>query len=93
MAQRVQFFFPDQPFNGLYGYVGSYNSTGRDIGKIKGTDMPEIFRTESYDISGYKFKVPNGTYTATLYLKCGWKKGFTKDNFMFSVKANGQKDL
>ena len=57
-APNGMFFFPDQPFDGLYGYVGSYNSTGRDIGKIKGTDMPEIFRTESYDIFGYKFKIP-----------------------------------
>ena len=47
-APNGMFFFPDQPFNGLYGYEGNYNSTGRSIGNIKGTDMPEIFRTESY---------------------------------------------
>jgi len=92
-APNGKFFFPDQPFDGLYGYVGSYNSVGRDIGNIEGTDMPEIFRTESYDISCYKFKVPNGTYTAALYLKCGYLRGFTKGNFQFSVKANGKMSL
>lgn len=92
-APNGKFFFPDQKFDGLYGYVGSYNSVGRDIGKIKGTDMPEIFRTESYDISCYKFKVPNGTYKATLYLKCGYQRGFKKGAFEFSVKANGKMSL
>lgn len=88
-APNGKFFFPDQPFDGLYGYVGSYNSVGRELGQIRGTDMPEIFRTESYDISNYKFKVPNGTYKAILYLKCGYRRGFKKGNFEFSVKANG----
>jgi len=92
-APNGQFFFPDQKFDGLYGYVGSYNSVGRDIGKIKGTDTPEIFRTEAYDISGYKFKVPNGVYQATLYVKCGYLPGFNKGNFEFSVKANGKMEL
>lgn len=92
-APNGMFFFPDQPFNGLYGYVGNYQSVGRDIGEIKGTEMPEIFRTEAYDIDGYKFKVPNGTYTATLYMKCGYSRGFTEGNFMFSVKANGKMAL
>ena len=92
-APNGMFFFPDQPFNGLYGSVGNYNSTGRNIGELKGTDMPEIFRTEAYDIDGYKFKVSNGTYTATLYMKCGWIKGFKEGNFMFSVKANGKMAL
>jgi len=92
-APNGKFFFPDQPFDGLYGYVGSYNSVGRELGQIKDTDMPEIFRTEAYDISCYKFRVPNATYKAILYLKCGYRRGFRKGNFEFSVKANGEMSL
>lgn len=92
-APNGKLLFPDQPYDGLYGYVGNYNSVGREIGELKGTDMPEVFRTEAYDIDGYQFKLPNGTYKAVLHLKCGYKPGFKKGIFEFSVKANDEMAL
>ena len=89
-------FFPDQGFKGnnYYGYVLKEGNPMtqimgcmRDITGIHGTDVPEIYRTETYSIDGYYFKVPNGTYNVRLYMKVGYKKAFKKGNFQFKINA------
>lgn len=91
-APNGKVFFPDQKFDGKYGYFGrDYKSVGREIAKVlKGTDIPELFKTEAYDLEGYKFKVPNGTYKIRFYLKVGFKPGFVPDIFHFSILTNGK---
>ena len=90
-APDGQFFFPDQMFNGQYGYYGkNYNSCTRDISGITGADIPELYRTEAYFLSGYKFKVSNGSYKCVLYLKPGFKPNFAPGAYCFSVSANGK---
>jgi hypothetical protein len=90
-AQNGKFFFPDQKFDGNYGYFGrDYKSVGRQLsGAFEGTDIPELFKTEAYDLDGYKFKVPNGSYKIRFYMKSGFKPNFLPKVYCFSILANG----
>ncbi len=91
-APNGKLFFPDQQFDGKYGYIGKYNSTLRILPKLTGpyADMPELYRSEAYNLDGYDFNVPNGKYTVKIYLKIGYKPGFTKDDVYFKLSANGK---
>ena len=89
-APDGRLFFPDQKFDGKYGYVGACSSITRDITGISGTDLPELYRTETYFLEGYKFKVPNGTYKIIFHLKAGFRPNFEPGTYSFSVSANGK---
>jgi len=89
-APGGKFFFPDQKFDGKYGYVGQYTSIGRDVTGISGTGLPELYKTEAYSLNGYRFMLPNGTYKAVFYLKSGFQPNFQPGQYRFSILANGK---
>lgn len=82
-------FFPDHKFSdsSRYGYYGSYESAARKIEGLKNKTEPELFRTEAWNIDGYKFKVANGKYLVRLYMKVGWPDDFKPGKVVLSVFA------
>lgn len=84
-------FFPDQEFDGVYGHFGKYNSVARTADTLKNSALNELFRTEAYDIDGYKFQLPNGKYTVILHFKIGYRPGFRSGSFVFSVATDSGK--
>jgi len=86
-------FAPDRPFReGSYGYVGNdCKSVGRSVAKIKGTNDPQLFATERYDIDGYRFTVPNGKYTVRLYLKVGYERSAKPGYFVMNLDIQGRR--
>lgn len=82
-------FLPDQGYDGRYGYLGkNHTSCSRDITELTGANVPELYKTESYFLDRYKFKVPNGTYNVIFYLKAGFKPNFKPGIYRFSILAN-----
>ena len=91
-AQSGRLFFPDRKYAvGGYGYDGSYQSVGRSIGGLTGTDDPALFATEAYDLDAYRFTVKPGKYTVRLYLKVGYEPGAKPGVFVLSVALEGKK--
>jgi len=83
-------FLPDVPFNGRYGYTDEiHQRCSRDVTDITGTDLVEVYKTEAYQIGHYRFKVPGGTYRVTVYLKCGFARGFA-EGWQMSIDVNGK---
>ena len=85
-------FFSDQMYTGknLYGCVANaFKSCTRDITGIQGAAIPDLFQTEAYDVDGCRFKLPDGQYTVTLFLKCGFRPGFKPGKFVFNMAING----
>ncbi len=89
-APDGRFFFPDQAFNGKYGYFGTYNSITRETKGLHGTDLPELFKTEAYSLHGYKFKLPNGIYKIIFHMKAGFNPNYKPGVYRFTVSANGK---
>ena len=86
-------FLPDVAFNGKYGYVakGTHYCASREVTGIHGTDLPELFKSESYWLGCYRFKVPNGKYRVKIHMKYGFERGFDKEDLLAtSVLANGK---
>lgn len=85
-------FFPDRRWTegADYGWVGNCNCVIREVDKMKPSPVRELYRSEAYDIDGYRFRLANGVYTVRLYLKCGWIRGFKPGEFVFSVFADGR---
>ena len=66
-----------------------------DDAQISNTKDPEIFRTERYSVSAYKFGVPNGKYTVKL-LFAEVYSGITGPGdrvFSFNVQGHEFKDF
>ena len=91
-APGDKLFFPDRPWNeeARYGYFGHYNSVARSTSELRDTTAPEVFKTEAYDIDGYRFKLANGRYKVRLYLRIGYEPKFAAGKFVFSVTAQGK---
>ena len=89
-APNGTLYSPDQKFDGKYGYEGRYSSITRDISGIKGTDLPELFKTEAYNLERYRFCIPDGTYKAVLFMKPGFKPNFEEGTYIFTLKINGR---
>lgn len=49
------------------GFVGG-DTIERPLLKITGTELPELFLSEHYDMTAFKQSVPNGKYTVKLYV-------------------------
>ena len=88
-TQNGTLFAPDQPWNGKYGYFGSYDSVTREIRDVKDPN-PGLFQNEAYNIDGYRFALPNGKYKVRLYMKIGFKRNAEARYYMFDVLANGK---
>ncbi len=91
-ATDGRLFFPDQKFagNAVYGYFGKNKSVVRNISGLKDAVTPELFRTEAYDIDGYKFRLANGKYTVRLYMKIGYPSDFKDNKVIFTAYAQGK---
>ncbi|MDD3154768.1 MAG: malectin domain-containing carbohydrate-binding protein [Victivallaceae bacterium] len=81
-------FFPDIRYreDSAYGHFGSHKTAMRKLGKA--VDL--LYQTEAWDLDGYQFKLPNGTYRIRLYLKVGWPDDFKEGKVVFSVFAQGK---
>ena len=92
VAPSGKLFFPDGPWSddARYGHYGHYNSVARNTTELRDTTAPEVFKTEAYDIDGYRFRLDNGKYTVRLYLRIGYEPGFEAGKFVFSVTAQGK---
>ena len=72
-----------------WGAVGGQTITREDL-KIEGTKMPEVFLTERYSMTAYRFDLPNGTYAVKLYFAETYS-GITADGErVFSVSLQGK---
>lgn len=89
-APGGKLFFPDQKFDGEYGYEGRYSSITRDITGLKETEFPELFKTEAYNLEQYRFRVPDGRYTVVLYMKPGFQPNFEPGSYIFTLRINGK---
>jgi len=70
-----------------WGYADGETIDRGDLG-ITGTDAPNIYETERYSMSAYKFKVPNGKYTVRLHFAETYD-GITGDGQrIFSITIN-----
>jgi Malectin domain len=88
----------DKPFTDPHGHVWQADkgfdggdTTDRDSTlKIDNTDMPDFYRHEHYDMTGWSGDVPNGTYTVNLYF-CETYDGVTDaGQRVFNVKVGDQ---
>lgn len=93
-SKSGRLFFPDHKYApGGYGYDGSYQSVGRSVAGLRGTDDPTLFATEAYDLDAYRFTVKPGKYTVRLYLKVGYEPGAKPGVFVLSVDLEGERVL
>ncbi len=90
----------DKPFTDPHGHVWQADkgfdggdTTDRDSTlKIENTDMPDFYRHEHFDMTGWSGDVPNGTYTVKLYF-CETYDGITDaGQRVFNVKVDDSKD-
>ncbi len=88
----------DKPFTDPHGHVWQADkgfdggdTTDRDASqKIENTDMPDFYRHEHYDMTGWSGDVPSGTYTVKLYF-CETYDGVTDaGQRVFNVKVGNQ---
>jgi hypothetical protein len=93
-AKSGRLFFPDRKYTVAgYGYDGSYRSVARSVQGLSGSDDPDLFATEAYDVDAYRFTVKPGKYTVRLYLKVGYEPGARPGVFVFNVGLEGQRVL
>lgn len=86
-------FYPDCPWSEKtgYGYLGAGAlAATRDVSALKPTPYKGLYRTERYDIEGYRFRVPAGTYSVTLYLRWGYAPEYKPGELVLSAEANGK---
>ncbi len=58
-----------------------------------GTKCPEIYQSETYSMSAYKFKVPKGKYTVTLHFAETYEGIYGEGERVYSVSLNGKEIL
>ena len=93
-AKSGRLFAPDRKYApGGYGYDGGYQSVTRGTQGLLGSDDPELFATEAYNLDAYRFTVKPGRYTVRLYLKVGYEPGARPGVFVFNVDLEGRRAL
>ena len=70
-----------------WGAVDGLTVERGDLG-IAGTDAPDIYETERYSMSAYKFIVPNGKYTVRLHFAETYRGITGTGERVFSVMIN-----
>jgi len=86
-------YFPDAAYSPEtgYGYLGNGSLTvAREVTGLQPATIADLFREERYDVEGYRFDVPDGTYAVKIYLKWGYKPAFEKAQACVSIEANGK---
>jgi endoglucanase len=91
-------WLPDQEFGEgkTYGAVGGKTVQRTGIKTIEGTKAPQVYLTERYEMSAYRFAVPKGEYKVRLHFAETYEKIEKAGERVFSVSINGQivlKDL
>ena len=87
-------FSPDREWDGrTYGY---YGEAPRAVAREKEFCDPaspelELFATERFDISGYKFRLPKGRYHVKIYAKWAYPHAFREEGRLVATYAlNGR---
>lgn len=88
----------DQRLTGAatWGAVDGKTIPNRNHVKAQGVDAPEVFQSERYAMTAYKFRLPDGAYTVRLHFAETFEKITAKGQRVFSVTLGGktiEKDL
>ena len=80
------------------GFDGGSTTTRDATVPIAGTDNPDLFRSEHYDMTAFDYKVPNGKYTVNLYFAETWTDASGGDisgpgGRVFSFKVGDQPEV
>lgn len=90
-AKSGRLFFPDQVYPGKgYGRDEESLCIERSTTGLHGSDDTELFATEAYTLSSYRFDVKPGLYTVRLYFKVGFESSARPGVFVFDVAAGGK---
>lgn len=86
-------FSPDRPWDGeTYGYVGATAKTCVRDKELCAADCPEreLYATELYALSGYRFALPKGRYHVKLYAKWAYPHTYKAvGRMVVAYTANG----
>jgi hypothetical protein len=82
----------DQPWKdgAEYGYIGGGTVDRGPELEVVGTIDDDLFQTERYRLTGYKFKLPNGKYLLRLFFAETFDGICAVGNRVFTVRANGR---
>lgn len=85
-------FLPDRKWedSAKYGYAGKGEQVTRNTENIPDSALRPLFRTERYDISGYRFKVGDGIYTLKAWMRVGYEPARRNGTFVVDVGVNGK---
>ncbi|NJL32197.1 MAG: hypothetical protein HC898_11575 [Phycisphaerales bacterium] len=75
---------------GSWGRVGGDSVVRESNLMIKNTYVPEIYRTEAFDMGAYRFTLPNGTYTVQLHFAETFESISAAGERVFSVTIEGK---
>ncbi len=77
--------------SGSWGFYGPDNTVDRGTGyAISATPNDRIYQTERYGLGGYRFDLPNGTYTVTLHFAETYSGITGLGQRVFDVSVEGQ---
>ena len=85
----------DQPYSedAKWGCLGGLTVRRTEITGVPGTKAPDVYLTERYSMDGYRFDVPNGTYSVRLHFAETYT-GITKaGDRVFTVKIQGKETI
>lgn len=71
------------------GFVDGETIERPDI-KITGTDTPQLFQSERYDMTAFKHALPNGKYTVKLYLSETYEEVKAAGERVFTINVEGE---
>jgi len=90
-SKSGKLFFPDRIYPGKgYGRDENAQAVERSRAGLHGSEDVELFATEAYKLSFYRFDVKPGAYTLKLYLKVGYEPGARPGVFVFNVALEGK---
>lgn len=75
---------------GSWGRVGGDTIDREADLMIKNTYVPEIYRTEAFDMGAYRFTLPNGTYTVQLHFAETFEGVSAAGERVFTVALEGK---
>jgi beta-galactosidase len=83
---------PDQEYaaGAKYGAIGGKVVVREALKTVAGTRAPEVYRTERYGMSGYRFDVPDGKYAVALHFCETYERLTQSGERVFSVKIQGK---
>jgi hypothetical protein len=76
-----------------WGAVGGLTVKRTFVKPIEGTKAPQVYLTERYEMAGYRFAVPAGTYHVRLHFAETFEGVSMPGERVFSVKIEGQEVL